>query len=146
MEIAAQIEIDFNVYKALTVRREHEGHSFKDVLRDLLELDPVQETDPPASHLESVTDALKTGLGAPGYHSRGLYLPDGTLLRARYKQRTCHGRIDGGQWLDDQGHVFASTSAAATAITGTNVNGLRFWEAQRPGERGWRRLELLRDR
>lgn len=138
-----QIEIDFDVFKALTARRESESHTYNDVLRDLLELDSVQEVGI-ESPLQEVGDALSRPLGVAGFYSRGVHLPDATLLRARYKQREFKARIHGDRWVDEHGREHASASAAASAITGTNVNGLRFWEAKRPSDTGWRRLELLR--
>lgn len=140
------IEVDFDVYKALTARRDHEGHSYNDVLRDLLGLDSLVEPDLPTSPLEATADALGKSFTLSGFYSRGLILPSGTLLRARYRQKEFFGRIEEDRWLDQDGHAFTSASAAAAAITGTNVNGLRFWEAKRPGDNGWRRLELLRNR
>ncbi|PTS81090.1 hypothetical protein DBR17_10085 [Sphingomonas sp. HMWF008] len=137
------IDIDFEVYKALTARRLNEVHSYNDVLREILGLDSLQEheTEP---LLANVADALSRPYGLTGFYSRGIHLPDGTLLRARYKQQEYGGKIEGGRWLDNSGQEHSSASAAATAITGTNVNGLRFWEAKRPMDGGWRRLELLR--
>ena len=135
-----QIDIDFDVFKALTGLREHEGHSYNDVLRDLLGLDSLQEADVP----ETLSEAMSRTLGPPGYHSRGIHLPNGTQLKARYKQREYGAAIQGDRWLDQDGREHLSPSAAASAITGTNVNGLRFWEAKRPGDSGWCRLELLR--
>lgn len=139
-----QIDVDFDVYKALTMRREHEGHSYNDVLRDLLGLDSIVEPDSPETPLQAVADAPGKPFGVAGFFSRGLHLPPGTQLRARYKQREYRAQIDGQRWVDEHGSEHTSPSAAAAAITGTNVNGLRFWEAKRPGDIGWRRLELLR--
>ena len=139
-----QIDIDFDVFKALTTRRINENHSYNDVLRELLELDSIQESDIPAHVLQSVSDALTRPLGFDGFTSTGLHLPNGTQLRARYKHKEYCARIDGGAWIDQGGRHHSSASAAAAAITGTNVNGLRFWEAKRPSDVNWQRLELLR--
>lgn len=140
-----QIDVDFDVYKALTARRDHEGHSYNDVLRDLLSLDSIVEPDLPVDPSQAA-DTLGKPLGSSGFYSRGLHLPHGTLLRARYKQRDLQARIEGDQWLDAEGQAWPSPSAAAVAVTGNNVNGLRFWEGKRPGDGAWRRLELLRNR
>lgn len=137
------IDIDFEVFKALTARRESENHTYNDVLRELLQLDSLHETviEQP---LQAAAEALIRPFVTGGFYSRGVNLPDGTLLRARYKQTEYTARIDGEKWIDSQGREHSSASAAAAAITGTNVNGLRFWEARRPSDSGWRRLELLR--
>jgi hypothetical protein len=139
-----QIDIDFDVFKELTALRAHEGHSYNDVLRNLLGLDSILEPSGPESPLAAAADALSRPFGLTGFFSRGLHLPPGTQLRARYKQREYRAQIDGECWVDENGRAHTSPSAAAAAITGTNVNGLRFWEAMRPSDTSWRRLELLR--
>lgn len=139
-----QIDVDFQVFKALVARREHEGHTYNDVLRELLNLDSLQEPEQAPGPFDGIADALGKPLHGHGFYSRGLYLPDRTELRARYKQRSYRARIAGEVWVSEDGEQFASASAAAVAITGTNVNGLRFWEGKRPTDDGWRRLEHLR--
>lgn len=42
------------------------------------------------------------------------------------------------------GSPVGSPSEAAHKITGTNVNGWRFWECRLPGETRWRVIEALR--
>jgi len=138
------IEVDFDVFKELTARRDHEGHTYNDVLREMLGLDSIQEPEAPESPLQAAGDALSRPFHFKGFFSRGLHLPGGTLLRARYKQREYRAHIEGECWVDENGREHTSPSAAAAAITGTNVNGLRFWEAKRPNDTAWRRLELLR--
>ena len=146
-----QIEIDFEVWKALTARREHERHTYNDVLRSLLALDSVQEPaidpDSPLGQISAIRDNMASTmtLFGPknGFVSRDLFLPDGTKLRATYKGIQYYGKIENRQWLDENGRKQLSPSAAAKAITGNNVNGLRFWEAMRPTDSGWRRLDLI---
>ena len=144
------ISVDLEVFKALTERLEFEGQTHNDILRELLSLDSISEEDPPEPAIMSGLDAL-TGVSdqwrrpsQSGFYSRGLFLPDGTLLRSRYKGSEYSGRVSEGKWLDGDGCKHDSPSAAATAITGNNVNGLRFWEARRPQDNTWRRLEFLR--
>lgn len=144
-----QIEIDFDVYKALTARRVHERHTYNDVLRELLDLGPalVPEAHPGSFQgvMAQVADHFSRNLiGPPGsFVSRGLHLPDGTKLRARYKGSLYYAAIVDGCWVDEHGKQHSSPSSAATDITGTNVNGLRFWEAMRPADTEWRRLDML---
>jgi hypothetical protein len=144
-----QVEIDFEVYKALTAMRLHERHTYNDVLRELLNLGPllVPEAHPGSIQgvMTQVVDHFSRGLIGPpdSFVSRGLHLPDGTKLRARYKGSLYHAAIVEGRWLDENGKDHSSPSSAATDITGTNVNGLRFWEAMRPGDSEWRRLDML---
>jgi hypothetical protein len=99
----------------------------------------------PFEHFDEITGNITRGLGGPeaGFYSRGLWLPNGTRLRARYKQRLFEARIADGKWVDTVGNEHTSPSAAAAAITSTNVNGLHFWEAKRPTDHGWRRLQAF---
>ena len=148
-EKAVEIEIDFEVYKALTTRRHHERHTYNDVLRELLDLDPivVPEAHPGSIQgvMAQVADHFSRSLIAPpgAFVSRGLHLPDGTKLRARYKGSLYQAAILDGRWVDERGKEHSSPSAAATSISGTNVNGWRFWEARRPADTEWRRLDML---
>lgn len=124
-----QIDVDFEVWKALTARLEHETQSYNNVLRKMFGL--------PTS-TEMLVSALKN------FASRNLQLPDGTDLRASYKGAFYRAKIDDGKWLDEQGKTHSSPSAAAKEITGTNVNGLQFWEGRLPGESNWLRLDAMR--
>jgi hypothetical protein len=146
MPVSFNIQVSLAVFKALTSRLE-EGQTHDDVIRELLELDSVTELEPPNpfERFEDITGNFTRSFGGPesGFYSRGLWLPNGTLLRARYKQRLYEARIADGKWLDADGNEHTSPSAAASAITSTNVNGLHFWEAQRPTDSGWRRLQAF---
>lgn len=147
MPTTYSVPVGLTVYKALTARLE-EGLSYDDVLRELLALDSVVEPEPddPLGLLEfgdGFQRAIHAQSGRGGFFSRGLWLPDGTRLRARYKQRQFLAEIREGNWVDESGRRHTSPSAAATSITHTNVNGLRFWEAMRPLDTVWRRLDAL---
>jgi hypothetical protein len=147
-----QIEVDFDVFKALTARRSHEGHSYNAVLRELLGL-PMSESevhpDSAGAKLARASQILaKSWTGPPaglGFQARDLFLPEGTVMRSSYKGELHLARIFRGKWCHPDGSTFDSPSAAATAITGTNVNGLRFWEALRPNDTEYRKLELIRE-
>lgn len=78
-----------------------------------------------------------------GFYSRGLTLPNGTALRARYKGYEYRAKIENDAWIDHLENRHFSPTGAAKAITGNSVNGWRFWEAWRPGDSKWRRLDLL---
>ncbi|MFC3440143.1 hypothetical protein ACFOKF_02845 [Sphingobium rhizovicinum] len=142
------IDVSLDVFKALTNKLRYEGHSFDDVIRELLALDSPTEPDRNAEAgledsepLNSVNRSFRRMMGE--FYSRGLVLPDGTGLRARYKGEEFRARIEGGIWLDEGGQEHSSPSAAARAITGNNVNGLRFWEARRPVDTFWRKLDSI---
>lgn len=133
-----QIDIDFEVWKELTVRRTHESHSYNEVLRDLLGLKPGLG--------RQMADALGP-VHSPGKYKsfalRGGELVEGTQLRAVYKGQEHLAYIRDGRWVDAEGGEHSSPSAAASAICGTNVNGLRFWHAKRPTDREFTRLDIL---
>jgi hypothetical protein len=128
------IEVDFDVFKALTTRRPTEAVSENDVLRQLLGL-------PASAHRTGAAQPSTPAVG--DWVPKGVRFPAGTEFRATYKGQTHLGRVEGGA-LVLGGKRFVSPSAAAMAITGGHVNGWRFWECRLPGQAGWRRLESLR--
>ncbi|RIA35450.1 hypothetical protein DFR49_4227 [Hephaestia caeni] len=133
-----QIDIDFEVFKELTARREHEAHTYNDVLRELLGMDSSID------RLEGIgrEDGLVSG-GRKSFVLRDGELPDGTKLRAIYKGTGYRATIQDGRWVDSEGREHRSPSAAASAISHTNVNGLRFWHAKRPNDHDFTRLDIL---
>ena len=133
-----QIEIDFEVFKELTARRAHEGHTYNEVIRDLLGL--------PKQLGRQMSDALTPLLNigaAKGFALRGGVLPEGTKLKVIYKNKEFHAEISNGRWVDEDGQEHSSPSAAARAITNTTVNGLRFWLAKRPSDVTWTKLDTM---
>jgi hypothetical protein len=126
------IEVDFDVYKALTLRRPAESVSENDVLRDLLGLAKKKSAAAGADSL------------APGdWVTKGVHFPAGTEFRATYKGRTYLARVEGGA-LALNGVKYDSPSAAAMSITTKPVNGWTFWECRLPGQAGWRTMKGLR--
>lgn len=131
------IEIDFDVFKALTMRRESERVTYNDVIRELLGIGPARarssagaEADP---QLASSADWV----------CKGVRFPTGTEFRARYKGKMHLGRVQDGVLTID-GRRADSPSDAARLITGNNVNGWNFWECRLPGESHWRSIKGLR--
>lgn len=145
-----QIEIDFEVFKALTALRKSEGDSYNAVVRRLLSL----ESDDGSFGAEKVSKAIEVALRkvrAPessqepyGVYYGDVFLEEGTRFRATYKGQTHFGAIQNGQWVDSEGVIRSSPSDAAGAISNTNVNGWRFWHVLRPGDSTWRKLEELK--
>ena len=133
-----QIEIDFEVFKALTALRQSETHTYNEVIRDLLGLKKTGVRRISDS-FGSIAQALGPGK-EQGFVASGRFLPDGTTLRARYKGQEFYGFVRDGRWLDAEGAEHSSASAAARAITQTNVNGLTFWEVKRPSDTNWTKL------
>jgi len=126
------IEIDFEVFKHLTMRRTSEDRSCNDVLRELLEL-PVD----------------RAGYGAAagpkgGWVSKGVHFPEGTALRATYKGKQHFGAIEDGGIVVG-GKPATSLSNAAMLVTGNSVDGWKFWDCRFPGEASWRSVASLRE-
>jgi DUF2924 family protein len=137
------IEIDFDVYKALTSRRSDESVSYNDVLRAVLGLAP-----------EGAGGGLRRLLGLGGGRAaasatasndwiyKGIRFPAGTEFRGRYKGVQHRARVEHGALMLN-GKRVGSPSEAARTITGTNVNGWRFWQCRLPGNPAWRPLDSL---
>lgn len=74
--------------------------------------------------------------------AKGVSFAEGTDFRARYKGREFMARVLGGAMVFD-GQAFKSPSAAAFAITGNSVNGWKFWETRRAGEKQWQPMSAV---
>lgn len=126
------IEVDFDVFKALTMRRASEHVTENDVLRQMLGLSSKKEPTVPAARPE-----------AGDWITKGVRFPAGTEFRAKYKAQIWLGRVEGGA-LVINGKRYDTPSAAAVAITENPVNGWTFWECRLPGQAGWKILKALR--
>ena len=127
----AMIEVDFEVFKEITARREAEEMTPNDVLRSLLGLDTKQ----PGSTV--TTAALK------GWSYKGILFPNGTEFKASYKGTMYLANVATDQLMLD-GKQMNSPSEAAMAITKTAVNGWTFWKCRFPESRRWQKLSSLR--
>ena len=147
------IEIDFDVFKTLTALRESESDSYNQVIRRLLSLTNAELSDAPripppskgilvedafakARFVASLVEAMKFGVWFGQRH-----FPEGTKFRATYKGKSYFAEVRDGNWVGQDGIVRRSPSDAAGAISGTNVNGWRFWYAQIPPDQDWHRLD-----
>lgn len=141
-----QIEIDFEVFKALTNQLVSEADTYNEVIRRLLSL-PATEVAPRLGEIDTpgfpaITQGLLGQTG--GVWFSNVFFPDGTNFRATYKGRTHRAHIYKSQWVDEIGNVRTSPSDAASAISGTNVNGWRFWFVRRPHDEDWARMDTLK--
>lgn len=141
-----QVPIDFDVFKKLTENLESEHEDYNDVLRKLLNL-PARESallpgEIDAPGLPVPGNALSPQNG--GVWFSNVFLPNGTLFRATYKGTTYRAWINNSQWIDQFGNIRTSPSDAASAISGTNVNGWRFWFVRRPQDEDWQRMDALK--
>lgn len=144
-----QIEIDFEVFKALTIQLESETDTYNEAIRRLLKLPATQAALMPGEFDGPGQPAIIQGDGvlaqlAGGVWFSNVYLPNGTMLRATYKGKTYRARIQNSQWVDEFGLARTSPSDAASAISNTNVNGWRFWFVRRPVDEDWQRLDALK--
>lgn len=126
------IHVDFDVFKAITARRQSEDVTENDVLRQLFGL--------PSLSGPSVGGGRHN---AGDWVSKGVRFPQGTQLRGNYKGQLHLAEVrDGGLMFN--GNRYDSPSSAAMAITGNPVNGWTFWEVKLPGRGDWRTMRELR--
>ena len=128
-----QIDIDFDVFKELTNRRPAEDVTYNDVIRDLLKL----------RKLTPKTSLGGANGGRPWVVSDTSF-PVGSEFTADYKGETCSGFVKDGKLELSDGTKFTTPSAAAVHITGSNVNGWRFWKCKLPGASQFVLIERLR--
>ena len=127
------IEIDFDVFKEITVRRKNEGITANDVLRELFGLEPKQKP---------MTQKAQSG---KPWVAKGVVFPHGTEFRSSHKGQMYYAKVDNGSLvLNDK--KFYSPSAAAIEVTGNSVNGWVFWECKLPGKQIWQSINTLREK
>jgi hypothetical protein len=129
-----QIEIDFDVFKALTAMRESEDTTYNDVLRRILELPQTGSALSSENH--------STGRS---FIADGVEFPHGTEFRMRHKGRWFTAKVSDG-CLVQNGKGHGSVSKPACEITGTSVNGWKYWECRFPGHTDWQSIDTLRHR
>lgn len=144
-----QIEIDFDVFKALTILRQSEDDTYNDVLRRLLSIaDSFPATEDLQDLLKPAAQSAVSALLGEPFHSgvwmSNVFFPNGTKFRATYKGKTYRAEIRDDTWIDEHGFLRQSPSDAAGAVSGTKVNGWKFWYAKRPADDDWHRLDELR--
>jgi hypothetical protein len=127
------IDVDFEVFKQLTVRRATEQVTYNDVVRELLGLKPAAAAEAKAPN----------GVSAEDWVAKGVRFPAGTEFRANYKGKVHTARVEGGA-LVLNGRRYDSPSPAAMSVTDSAVNGWRFWECRLPGKSTWQLMENLR--
>ena len=125
------IEIDFDVFKEITLRRANEGVTPNDVLREIFGLEPKR----PASTSD-------VSAGKP-WMIKGVKFPHGTEFMATYKGQIFNGIVEDGALVINRKR-FSSPSAAAVAITGNPVNGWIFWKCKIPGQTVWKTIKSYR--
>ena len=127
------IDIDFDVYKALTARRTSEADTYNDVLRTLLKLPPLEKSPRVAKPTEGMA-----------WVSKGVIFPDGSEFRATYKGQHVTAHVARGRLRGSDGAIASSLSQAARMVTNNSVDGWSFWEVKRPTDLKWQRAGALR--
>ena len=125
------IEIDFEVFKEITARRNTEDVTENDVLRELFGL--IQET-PNMKH------SMSEG---KSWVVKGVEFPSGTKFHANYKGKIFEAIVENGNLILNS-KKYQSPSSAAVSITKNPVNGWTFWECQFPGKNNWILIKSLR--
>lgn len=128
------IQIDFDVFKAITARRPTDAVTENDVLRDVFGLPPRAEGA-----------AAKPSRGRSkirGWKSEGVNFLIGTTLQHRFRDgRTVRAKIvENG--VEHDGKIYPGLSPAAAAAAGHQANGWQFWELNTLF--GWRKADSLR--
>ena len=129
------IEIDFEVFKALTAKRSSESVSYNDVLREILGIGKLKQS--------SDTTAINGNIAIGDWITKGVRFPAGTAFRATYRGHTHLGKVENGALVID-GKRFDTPSSAAMSITKTSVNGWLFWECRFPNNSSWQLITSLR--
>ena len=134
----ATIDVDFDVFKALTMKRSSEEVTENDVLRELLGLPPTRPPHAPLNPPAQIGNESD-------WIVKGIRFPARTEFRAAYKGKTYLGQVENSA-LVLNGERFDTPSAAAMSITKNPVNGWTFWEARLPGQTSWQMLRALRSK
>ncbi|WP_162806542.1 DUF4357 domain-containing protein [Sphingosinicella terrae] len=137
-----QIDVSFGIWKALTALLIDENDTYSAVVERLLAGAGTTPMDSSPRTRSATHFHMDAGAGAL---FKGVFLPNGTELRATYKGKTYSALISDSQWIDlSTGTSRSSPSQAAYSITGRNVNGWLFWLVRRPDDEDWRSLNSLR--
>ena len=129
------IEIDFEVWKALTARRTSANISYNDVLRKVLGLPSIVE----GNHRPAQQNMVASG----DWICKGVRFPLGTEFRGHYKGQSHLGKVENASLIVN-GKKYRGPSPAAVAITKYPVNGWRFWKCRFPGRSDWQLIDALR--
>lgn len=129
-----QIQIDLAVHKKIEGNRQSFGETPNDVLRRVFGL-----AIPSTPSLDQKRES-KSGWMLKA----GVWLPEGTKLRAKYKGKMIEAEVI-GNGLKCKGENYRSPSAAACAATGTSVNGWHFWDFFDDSSGTWRPISSLRN-
>ena len=132
------VDIDFDVFKALTAQLQSESDTYNAALRRLLGL---------TTSASPATTTSQKPEEKP-WVSKGVMFDHETQFRANYKGQMYFAWAENGRLLvSNKGGKGASSSLshAARLITNTSVDGWTFWEVKRPIDSVWRKASELRN-
>lgn len=129
------IDVDFDVWKALTAQRKSEHDTYSNVVRRALGMKELPTPKAPANRPS-----------ARPWIAQGVEFPDGSEFMLPYKGKQHSARVVNGALQLEDGRRFDSPSRAARAITRTNVNGWVSWLCRMPGHANWARMDSFRGR
>ncbi|OYY70375.1 hypothetical protein [Sphingomonas sp. 28-63-12] len=134
------IEIDFESFKAITLRRADESVSEGDVVRDLLGLNSK-----PTDKLETTGAATEASTEVQDFwNSEGVQFPVGMELEHAFRDgRIAKAKIVRNGVMVD-GKVYGGLSPAGVATAGYQLNGWRFWFVRNKRGR-WVTADSLRE-
>ena len=144
-----QIEIDFDVYKAIELARQSFADTQNNVLRRLFGIDSSQPVAKKIATAQTTFDEIQPQ--GRSWSGKNVLLPHGTRLRMDYNGISYLGEILDGKWVVD-GQTFSSPSAAANGVaitkdgTTTQLNGWVYWEVRLPQSTKWTQLKSMRRR
>lgn len=127
------IQIDFEVFKALTARRRDESYTENDVIRELLGLPDTSRSPGRQNSRSSKGDWV----------CKGVSFPEGTQFRSTYKGKEHVGIVRNGCLVVNE-EAFHTPSGAGARIAGHAVNGWKFWECLLPRSDTWIPIAELR--
>ncbi len=152
------IEIDWDVFQAITARRPAQAITPNTVLREVFKKD-IERLHKMRPKGPSLTKFQGKSQGQEPEAKRSLVtkwisFPHGTRLRGSYLGRIYHAEVDDGSLVVKQlgrNRRFSSLSKAAQAATAeesknkTVHSGWNFWEYQVPGAHIWRKAKKAKD-
>ena len=135
------IDIDFEVHQKIELARTSFEESPNDVLRRLLGISTKQGT--------TTNGGVPAATEGRPWSGKGVTLPHGTELRMEYNGKVYSGTIQHGEWLVEGMRAKSPSDAACSVATtkdGTkpSLNGWIYWQAKRPGDRGWKPIRSMR--
>jgi hypothetical protein len=127
-----KIEIDVEVHKAIESLRASFDQTPNDILREVFQLEQTE-----------ARQATEPANQAATWTTKDVQFEVGDKLQANYKGQLIEAEVvEGG--LQVNGSVYHAPSTAACEVTGTSVNGWKFWKYL-DRERGtWRYISELR--